>query len=83
MYLPNSSNSVLLSSIVTEQTFADCISGMAPALLEIIWNQSVDPASATGAVKPATFIVKLKETMKAGGWGHSLFETMIQDSREE
>lgn len=63
------------------QTFADCISGMAPALLVIIWNQAADPV--TGAVKAATFIGKLKESMKAGGWGHSLLQTMIQDSREE
>lgn len=63
------------------QSFADCVSGIVPALVGILATQSTDAVS--GAVKPAVFIGKLKETMKVGGWGITLIEAMIQDTREE
>jgi len=52
-----------------------------PALVGILASQSTDPT--TGAVKPAVFVSKLKDTMKEGGWGLTLIESMIQDTREE
>ena len=63
------------------QSFADCLSGIVPALVGILATQSAD--ASTGAVKPAVFVAKLKETMKEGGWGLTLIESMIQDTREE
>lgn len=52
-----------------------------PALVGILATQSSD--ATTGAVKPAVFVAKLKETMQEGGWGLTLIESMIQDTREE
>jgi len=63
------------------QSFADCLSGIVPALVGILATQSSD--ATTGTVKPAVFVAKLKETMKEGGWGLTLIESMIQDTREE
>jgi hypothetical protein len=63
------------------QSFADCLGGIVPALLILVLKQCADPT--TGAIKQTAFIAKLKETLQAGGWGYTLLDTMIQDTREE
>jgi hypothetical protein len=74
-------SSTIDSTFPRTQTFADCISGIVPALLILVLKQCADPT--TGAIKQTAFIAKLKDTLKEGGWGHTLLDAMIQDAREE
>jgi hypothetical protein len=74
-------SSATIRSLARTQTFADCISGIVPALLILVLKQCADPT--TGAIKQTAFIAKLKDTLKEGGWGYTLLDAMIQDAREE
>lgn len=52
-----------------------------PALLILVLKQCTDPT--TGTVKQTAFLAKLKDTLKADGWGYTLLDAMIQDTKEE
>jgi hypothetical protein len=71
----------LILLFLYNQIFAASQGGLVPALLILVLKQCADPT--TGAIKQTAFIAKLKETLKAGGWGFTLLDTMIQDTREE